>query len=435
VTQSQTIFALSSGRGTSGVAVIRLSGRDSLAALRIVSGREPPPRVAVYTKLFGAHGETLDRGLILYFAGPASVTGEDCAELHVHGGRAVVEAVLRRLGELQGLRPAEPGEFTRRAFLNGKLDLTRVEALSDLIAAETEMQRRLAVDNVAGAQERLYARWQEHITRCRAHIEADLDFSDEGDVPGEPAQEFRARLLELAEEIDRHAGAYRAAEIVKDGFRVVITGAPNVGKSSLLNTLARRDVAIVSDEPGTTRDLLEVALDLGGNKVVVVDTAGVREGAGPVESLGIERARAAAQEADLRLLLVDSSSPDLSLRTEDSLVILTKLDIAPPGRKLDADLAISSRTGEGIDKLLDIIGQRTEAAAPKRSDVVPSTLRHLGHLRECRARLRNAAADGLLPEFRAEELRLAGAELGRITGAVGVEEVLGEIFRTFCIGK
>src|SRR5690606_35513565 len=255
------------------------------------------------------NGQVIDRGLVAFLPGPGSFTGEDCAEYHLNGSRAVVAAVLRRLGSMPGFRQAEAGEFTRRAFINGRLDLTAAEALSDLIIAETESQRRLAQANADGRQSRLYADWRARLLHARTMVEAELDFADEGDVPGSVAAVIWADVAELHDEMSAHLSGFEAAEIVREGFRVALLGAPNAGKSSLLNYLAGRDVAIVSDEPGTTRDVLEVPLDLGGAKVIVADMAGIREGAGKVESIGIERARRMASLADLVLVLIDLCEP------------------------------------------------------------------------------------------------------------------------------
>ena len=261
-----TIFALSSGGLPSGVAVVRLSGPHVCAALEAIAGRVPPARVATLCRLRDSDGGKIDRGLVLFFAGPASFTGEDCGELHVHGGRAVVATLLRRLGGLPGLRQSEAGEFTRRAFLNGKIDLTGVEGLADLLAAETEAQRRLAVENAEGGQRTLYAGWRSRLVHARAMIEAELDFADEADVDGPVSEHIWKDLGELSGEIAQHCAGFSAAEIVREGFRVALMGAPNAGKSSLLNALARREVAIVTDVPGTTRDPIEIALDLRGGK-------------------------------------------------------------------------------------------------------------------------------------------------------------------------
>ncbi|MGD9916081.1 MAG: tRNA uridine-5-carboxymethylaminomethyl(34) synthesis GTPase MnmE, partial [Rhizobiaceae bacterium] len=326
-----TIYALSSGRLPAGIAVVRISGRHARKALEVLAGTVPEPRQARFAVVRNGGGEELDRALKLYFPGPNSETGEDIAELHLHGGKALVAAVLAELSSMEGLRHAEAGEFTRRALLNGKIDLLSVEALGDLVAAETEGQRRFAQANNGAPQAALYSAWRERLVRARALIEAELDFADEADVPGSVSDQVWADVRALASEIERHIAGYRRAEIVRDGYQVVIVGPPNAGKSSLLNALARREAAIVSDEPGTTRDLVEVSLDLGGAKIVVTDTAGIRNGAGKVEGIGIERAKAKAAGADLVLRVTAADAPDGDLRLPEvdapTLTVLAKSDL------------------------------------------------------------------------------------------------------------
>jgi tRNA modification GTPase len=373
----------------------------------------------------------------LFFPGPNSFTGEDVAEVHVHGGRAVAAAVLGELGALDGLRQAEAGEFTRRAFLNGKMDLTGAEALADLIASETEAQRRFAVANTDGRQGVLYQGWRRRILQARAMIEAELDFADEADVGDAPSTAAWLDMHRLVEEIGAHLASYHRAEIVRDGFRVVIVGAPNAGKSSLLNALAAREVAIVTEEAGTTRDLIEVPLDLGGVKVLVTDTAGLREDGGRVEAIGIDRARRRAAEADLILLLTDLSKP---LPVGDGFgsvpiwAVGTKVDLTPGVPPVGYDYAISVRTGEGLGHLLEALKAMAVGAAAI-TGVVPSRLRHVELLSRCMTLLKAALSGDRGLELGAEDLRLAGDALGRIVGSIDVEELLGAIFSSFCIGK
>ena len=428
---------MSSGALPSGVAVIRLSGPDVGVVLREMAGGLPSPRKAELRKLADVDGALLDRALIVYFPGPASFTGEDCAELHVHGGKAVVSAVLGTLGRRPGLRGAEAGEFTRRAFLNGKLDLTSAEGLADLISAETDTQRRLALINAEGGQRELYEGWRTRLLHARAMIEAELDFADESDVPGSVSETVWADITALQQEMINHIDGYRAAEIVRDGFRVVLVGAPNAGKSSLLNALARRDVAIVTEVAGTTRDLVEVALDLDGLKVMVTDTAGLRKSSDIVEKIGIERARQAARQADLVVELIDSSAPTGDLGydfpTDSRIRVATKCDLtgAIDGQ---VDHHISVVNGEGVAELVGDITRRGSAAASG-AGVIPSRARQIELLRSCRQHLHSARQGGSGLELQAEELRLAGDMLGRITGAIDVEDLLGVIFSEFCIGK
>lgn len=435
--RGSTIFALSSGMLPSGVGVVRVSGDGSRGAIEALCGPSPAGRQLSLRTLADRDGQVIDRGLVVFFPAPASFTGEDCAEFHVHGGRAVVAALLRRLGQLDGFRQAEAGEFTRRAFLNHKLDLTSAEALSDLISAETEAQRRLAVANADGRQRALYGSWRTGLLQARALIEAELDFADEADVPGSVADQAWADVAELRAQMQTHLAGFRAAEIVREGFRVAIIGAPNAGKSSLLNCLAGRDVAIVSDEPGTTRDVLEVALDLDGAKVILSDTAGLREGAGRVEAIGIERARRTAESADLVLVLEDLSHavPVAAPERARELRVGTKLDLAPAATA-GYDLVISTLSGLGVDVLLARLGALArEAVALVEDSPVPTRQRHIDLLNSAIAGL-SAALDGDAPlELRAEGLRTAADDVGRISGAIDAEEILGVIFSSFCIGK
>lgn len=433
---ADTIFALSSGSLPSGVAVVRLSGPGVRDALLDVAGSVPPARRAVL-RTFRDGKRVLDQGLALYFPGPASFTGEDCAELHLHGGRATVDAMLEVLGARAGCHMAEAGEFTRRAFLHGKLDLTGAEALADLISAETEAQRRLALENASGRQRDAYVEIRRRLLAARALIEADLDFSDEGDVPAELLESVHAECRGVIAELEGQLASYKAAEIVREGYRVSIVGPPNAGKSSLLNALAQREAAIVSDVAGTTRDLIEVSLDLGGLKVILTDTAGLRSATDdPVEAIGMQRTRDAAMRSDLLLLLSDIREPEFINPPGDAptLRVRTKMDLLAQSAAVGPEIAISTLTGSGLGKLIDAIRQHAEAAADYRSAVVPSRLRHVVLLRQA-ARHLDAVTKPLLPELLAEELRLASDCLSALTGTIGVEDVLDSIFSQFCIGK
>ena len=399
-------------------------------------------RVAAYRKFRAPDGSVLDSGLVVFFAGPNSFTGEDIAEFHVHGGRAVVAKMLEVIAGFDGVRHAEPGEFTRRAFLNGKVDLVETEALADLVNAETEAQRRFAVQNAEGVQSELYLNWRRRLIHARAMIEAEIDFADEDDVPGSVAETVWSDVGAMIGEIERHVQGFRAAEIIRDGFEVVILGAPNAGKSSLFNALARREAAIVTEEPGTTRDLLEVVLDLEGMRIRVTDTAGLRETPGRIEAIGIERARSKAGTADLLLVLEDLAEPvPIGAMPPDvpALRVGTKADLLQdksPALTVRYDLAISTRNGTGLAELLAEIGRRAAAQVGQAGDILPSRLRHVELLNETIGFLRAAVTgEERGQELRAEELRLAADRLGRIVGAVDVEDMLDVIFSQFCIGK
>jgi tRNA modification GTPase len=437
-----SIVALSSGRLPAGVAVIRISGPQSRFVLETIAGSMVEDRVAAYRKFRAPDGSVLDSGLVIFFAGPNSFTGEDIAEFHVHGGRAVVARTLKTIAGFDGVRHAEPGEFTRRAFLNGKVDLVETEALADLVNAETEAQRRFAVQNAEGAQSEVYLGWRRRLIHARAMIEAEIDFADEDDVPGSVAETVWSDVRAMIDEIERHVQGFRAAEIIRDGFEVVILGAPNAGKSSLFNAVARREAAIVTEEPGTTRDLLEVVLDLEGMRVRVTDTAGLRETPGRIEAIGIERSRSKAGTADLLLVLEDLADPvpigaipaDIPTLRVGTKVDLLRDEAATLAKHYDA--VISTRDGTGLAELLGEIGRRAAAQIGQAGDILPSRLRHVELLNETKRFLLAAVTeDKRGQELRAEELRLAADRLGRIVGAVDVEDMLDVIFSQFCIGK
>ncbi|BAI70649.1 tRNA modification GTPase [Azospirillum sp. B510] len=439
-----TIYALATAPGRSGVAVVRISGPEAGSALAALTGRPLPlPRRAVLATLRDPRdGDALDDALVLRFTAPASFTGEDVVELHLHGGRAVVTGVVEALATLPGLRLAEPGEFTRRAFENGKLDLTEAEAVADLIDAETTAQRRQALRQMEGALGRLYDGWRERLTRALAHIEADIDFAEE-DLPGGVAEAVRPVLAGLAGEIAAHLDDGGRGERLREGLHIAIVGAPNAGKSSLLNALARRDAAIVSARAGTTRDIIEVHLDLGGYPVVLADTAGLREAAADeVEEEGIRRARDRAARADVKIAVFDATTlPDLDPATldlidGDTVVVFNKTDLAAAG-DLRPDLSpilLSAHTGAGLKRLEETL--RAFSADRLAIGSAPSLTRarHRAALTECRESL-SRALDAPLPELAAEDVRLASRALGRITGRVDVEDLLDVIFRDFCIGK
>lgn len=442
MTATETIFALSSGGLPSGVAVIRLSGPATAAALTALCGGIPQARRASLRSIRNRNGEKLDEGIVLYFPGPQSFTGEDSAEFQIHGGRATVKAVLAALSEIRGLRAAEAGEFSRRAFLNGRMDLVEVEGLADLISAETEMQRRLAAEQAAGGLSKLYDSWAKRLTHARAMIEAELDFADEDDVPGSVSDAIWGDMRLLAQEILNHVAEARIGEIVRDGLRIVIAGPPNAGKSSLLNHLAKRDIAIVTDVPGTTRDVLHVDLDLNGFAVRLYDTAGLRETDDVVEREGIRRTRMSMADAHL-LLLLSAASEKMDWRdvTKDFkgpiIRVETKADLRDAAwLDTTSDVMISVRTGEGISALLELLAKHLPDLDGASALALPTRQRHAQHLATARDHIEAAlSAHKAGLDIQAENLRLAGQALGRVTGRVDVENLLDVIFSEFCIGK
>ncbi len=423
-----TIFALSSGAPPAAISVLRISGAGARSALEALAGRIPESRRATLVELrHPGNGEELDRALALWFPGPATATGEDLVELHCHGGRAVVQAVQEALATLDGLRLAEPGEFTRRAFENGRIDLSEAEGLADLLAAETQSQRRAALAMAEGHFSRKVAGWQERLLALSAMAEAALDFSDEDDVPDTGIE---ARIGEgiagLVDEISEEL-LKPAAERLRDGIRVVIAGPPNAGKSTLLNALAGRDAAIVSDVAGTTRDRIEVPVALRGIAFVLTDTAGLRAGEDEVESIGIARAQAAIEAADLLLWL---GAPDEAPRS-DAIRISAQADRYPaaPG----SDLALSATSGEGMGALVNILCEGARSLLPAPGDYALHA-RQRTAVEQLRDHLRDAesARDGIVV---AEALRLARGAVDRLTGRAGTEDMLDALFGRFCIGK
>lgn len=438
--RADTIFALASAPGRAGVQVIRISGPDAGAVLSRLMGRPlPPPRQAALAGLRDpVTGELFDKALVLSFPAPGSFTGEDVVELHLHGGRAVLSAATQALTAL-GLRVAEPGEFSRRAFEHGKLDLTEAEAIADLVDAETAAQRRQALRQMEGALGQLYDGWRHRLTRALAHLEADIDFPDE-DLPGGLSDAVRPVVEGLVAELSAHLADQGRGERLRDGISIAILGAPNAGKSSLLNAIARRDVAIVSNQAGTTRDVIEVQLDLGGYPVLLADTAGLRDAADQVESEGIRRALDRAAKADLKLLVFDGGElPDpatLALADDDAILVMNKADlpgaVAPlAGRPI---LSLSARTGDGVPALLSTLEQAVAARYAPSGAPALTRARHRSALEECLESL-TRALQAPLPELAAEDVRLSVRALGRITGRVDVEDLLDVIFRDFCIGK
>ncbi len=459
-----TIFALSSAKGRAGVAVVRVSGPKARAVanqMAGVPGRPLEPRRVRLAKIrHPISGAILDRGLAVWFPAPESFTGEDVVEFQIHGGRAVVQSLLEALSQIEDCRFAEPGEFTRRAFGAGKLDLAEVEGLADLIDAETEAQRVQALRQASGGLSRIYETWRAEIIKARAGLEAAIDFSDEEDVARASIEGVNEIIGKLRDDIVKHLGDGHRGEIVRDGFRIVLVGAPNVGKSSLLNALVRRDAAIVSSEPGTTRDIVEVRLDLAGFAVVVMDTAGIRDAAGDIEREGIRRTIVSVRDADLVIWMMDLDRPsgpppsDVMERAGKTIVVLNKCDLvdgidlegvrkgwSPGARKwlqsVGEPSVISARDGCGVDELTNRLSDIVRDRIGDVKSSVLTRVRHRTHLMACQKDLEEFldGSSGDEIELQAELLRSASDALGRITGRVDVEEVLDDVFGQFCIGK
>jgi tRNA modification GTPase len=467
-----TIFALSSGRLPAAIAVVRISGSRAGDALKALTGKMPDPRKAAFARVRDPQtGELIDEALALWFPGPNSETGEDTAELQLHGGRAVLAATLRALSSLEGLRPAEAGEFTRRAFENGKLDLTAVESLADLVGAETEAQRRQAFRQMQGALRRRADAWREKLIQALALVEAGIDFSDEGDVPADLTAPAITIARELEAEISAALADGRRGERLREGLVVAIAGPPNAGKSSVLNRIAKREAAIVSPHAGTTRDVIEVHLDLEGYPVTLLDTAGIRETDEPVELEGVRRAQARAAEADLVLWVVDATRPEAEWgmdALEEALptvsesgstplrtvwLLRNKADLlAPPApapierrneqtsensscwQRYESTFEASASTGKGLGSILNALTRKAEQALGGSEPVLITRARHRLALRDTQTALKRACRP-MTEELLAEELRTASRTLERLTGRVDVEDVLDVMFRDFCIGK
>ncbi|MGB3445787.1 MAG: tRNA uridine-5-carboxymethylaminomethyl(34) synthesis GTPase MnmE [Xanthobacteraceae bacterium] len=463
--REQTIFALSSGRPPTAIAIVRVSGARAGHVLETLAGKRPAPRVATRVLLRDAQGEAIDDAVVLWFPGPASATGEDVAEFHVHGGRAVLAALFAALSMFDDVRPAEPGEFTRRAFENGKIDLTEAEGLDDLIHADTDRQRRQALRQLQGLLGDKARDWRRQIIEAAALVEAGIDFAEEGDVPEQLLAPALAKIAVLKDEIEQVLAASAHSERLRDGLVVAIAGAPNVGKSTLMNALARREVAIVSPHAGTTRDVIEVQLDLGGYPVTLIDTAGIRKTNDPVEQEGVRRARARAGDADLVLWLMDDrpladmpmddvvgAAPrwlvrnkvdlDTGLEVENGIGILAAGQrpfgggIAADDSASDCHFAISAERGDGMPDLVDAIRKYAEYYFAAGESGLIGRARHRELLRTTEDMLRRSIeAKDQGEELVAEELRAAAFALGRLLGRVDVEDLLDVIFRDFCIGK
>ena len=437
----KTIFALATAPGKSGVAIIRISGSDSIACIkRLTIESIPEARKAVLRNLI--HPDTkqlIDQAIIIVFPGPNSFTGEDIVELHIHGSRAVINIIIKLLSQFNNFRTANPGEFAKRAFLNGRMDLTAAEGLGDLIEAETSIQQQQAIRQMQGQLANIYDRWKQQLIHVLALIEAYLDFPED-DIPEHVIQEVYNEVTVLSKQINHHLDDQHRGEIIRRGIYVAILGAPNVGKSSLLNYLARRDVAIVSNIAGTTRDVIEVNLDLSGYPVTIADTAGIRESKDLIELEGIERALNRAENADIKIIMLAADDPNslneeiTSIIDDNSLVLINKIDQRHDAITLPQAIQISVNENIGLDdfiaKLSGLIAEKFSPAA----DPLITRERHRYHLNRCAEALSYFSLDKPL-ELACEDLRLAAYALGQIVGIIDVETILDEIFRNFCIGK
>jgi len=432
---SDTIFALATGAGTAAIAVMRISGSASGAVLARLCRTLPSPRVATLRTIRDAADEPLDRGLVIWFPGPHSYTGEDSAELHLHGGRAVIDGVANAL-VTGGARPAEPGEFTERAFLNGRLDLLEAEGVADLIAAETSAQRRQALRQMGGALGTIYRGWSDRLLRLLAQQEALIDFPDD-DLPDSVILAIEAEIATLIDELRLHLSDSARGERLREGLVFAIVGPPNVGKSSLINALSGRDVAIISSAPGTTRDVLEARLILGGVPVTLLDTAGLRDTEDPIEAEGVRRALTRAGQADLVIAMNEASNPGLWYQSDCSgtvpvLHVMNKIDIAAAEGR--GDHAISVRTGQGLVGLRDALEEVAKRLTNNAGPPVLTRARHRAAVVMAVERLETGLR-ATWPELRGEDLRMALRNLSRLTGKVGVDDILDSVFRQFCIGK
>ena len=442
-----TIYALSSGPGISGIAVVRISGSDSSKVLKLLTKNElPTPRVATLRKINNINtSELIDEGLILWFPGPQSYTGEDMVEIHIHGGKAVVEALLNTLSNIKECRLADPGEFTKLAFQNSKINLLKAESIADLISAETEIQRLQAVKMMKGKSSEKFNELREKLLKILSFVEAKIDFPEE-DLPEENLKKIKEDSSNVLNEIKKILNDQKVGEIIREGFKIAIVGPTNAGKSSLLNNLSNREVAIVSEIAGTTRDVVETHLNIDGYPVIISDTAGIRDSKDEIEKKGIRLSLKKAENADLKLVVVDAKNIDLSgflndLLKKDAILVINKSDLSK--EKLDSEISkfnhvlISLKENLNIDKLISKIKNQLENKFISEEDILITRERHRQHLLQCVEHLKNFSDKNDKKDFdkAAEDLRLATRQLGMIVGKVDVEEILGSIFNDFCIGK
>ncbi len=442
-----TIYALSSGPGISGIAVIRVSGKDTSEVIKQITGEDlPSPRVATLKKFNKIDtNELIDEGVIIWFPGPNSYTGEDLAEFHVHGSRAVVSALHSSISKIKNCRLAEPGEFTKIAFQNGKINLLKAESIADLVSSETEIQRKQAIKIMSGKSSDQFNSWREKLLKILSHIEAKIDFPDEG-LPKDILSEIQITSDQISSEIKKILDDQKVGERIREGFKIAIVGPINAGKSSLLNYLSKRDVAIVSEIAGTTRDVIETHLNLDGYPVVVSDTAGIRDSKNEIEKKGIKLALDRAEDADLKLVIIDAKNVDFTgvlkdLVDENAILVVNKSDLL--NGKLNDKLKkydhilISIKNNSNLDKLILKIKSKLENKFLSHGDILITRERHRQHLKQCLTHLKNFKNKNGSEEFdkAAEDLRLATRHLGMIVGKVDVEEILGSIFNDFCIGK
>jgi tRNA modification GTPase len=434
-----TIFALATPAGRSGVAVIRLSGSRAGSAAKALTGKELPAHGGFHFTAFRTlSGELIDRGLVLYFKAPNSFTGEEVVELHTHGSLAVIRQMLDALGTIEGLRPAEAGEFTRRAFINGKLDLTQAEGLADLIEATTDQQKSQAMRQLEGSLSQYYEELRRRMVQALAHMEAYIDFPDE-EIPESVLQGLTGEVDELRATIETALRDDRRGQALREGLHIVILGAPNAGKSSLLNMLSKKEAAIVSHTAGTTRDVIEVQMDIAGFPVVLTDTAGLRESDDAIEAEGIRRAMARAGQADITIILFDGTQAEADAATAAlidtrSIIVHTKADSEHTLPPMAGALSVSAKTGQGIEALMETLAERTSAFFSDGSAPMITRARHKALLGEALGHLQRFCVDAPL-ELSCEELRRAALSIGKITGKIEVDDVLDHVFRQFCIGK